>query len=84
MLAQRETPSSTEVEICPPLDAGESETMDSLEKRHILDTLSAVKGVRRLAAEKLGISERTLRYKLQRYREQDAHPVHAEPDSTQH
>jgi len=82
MLAQTEMPSLTEVEICLPLGGGESETMDSLEKRHILDTLSAVKGVRRLAAEKLGISERTLRYKLQRYREQDAHPVHAEPDST--
>jgi two-component system response regulator FlrC len=42
--------------------------MKTLEKRHILDTLEAVGGVRRLAAEKLGISERTLRYKLQRYR----------------
>ena len=82
MLAQTEMPSLTEVEICLPLGGRESKTMDSLEKRHILDTLSAVKGVRRLAAEKLGISERTLRYKLQRYREQDAHPVHAEPDST--
>ena len=83
MLAQAEAPSLTEVDVCLPPSVGESETMDSLEKRHILDTLSAVKGVRRLAAEKLGISERTLRYKLQRYREQDAHLVHAEPSSTQ-
>lgn len=41
----------------------------SLEKQHILDTLVAVGGVKKLAAEKLGMSERTLRYKLQRYRE---------------
>lgn len=46
--------------------------MKTLEKRHILETLSAVGGVKKLAAEKLGISERTLRYKLQRYRDEDA------------
>ncbi|TCP15741.1 two-component system response regulator FlrC [Crenobacter luteus] len=44
--------------------------MRALEKRHILDTLATVGGVKKLAAEKLGISERTLRYKLQRYREE--------------
>jgi two-component system response regulator FlrC len=42
-----------------------------MEKRHIIETLKAVGGVRKLAAEKLGMSERTLRYKLQQYREQD-------------
>lgn len=42
-----------------------------MEKRQILDTLKAVGGVRKLAAERLGMSERTLRYKLQQYREQD-------------
>ncbi|AXT47082.1 MULTISPECIES: sigma-54-dependent transcriptional regulator [Chromobacterium] len=46
--------------------------MKTLEKRHILETLTAVGGVKKLAAEKLGISERTLRYKLQRYRDEDA------------
>jgi two-component system response regulator FlrC len=46
--------------------------MRSLEKRHILETLAAVGGVKKLASEKLGISERTLRYKLQRYREEDS------------
>ena len=46
--------------------------MKTLEKRHILETLSAVGGIKKLAAEKLGISERTLRYKLQRYRDEDA------------
>jgi len=46
--------------------------MRTLEKRHILETLTTVGGVKKLAAEKLGISERTLRYKLQRYRDEDA------------
>ncbi|OHX11320.1 sigma-54-dependent transcriptional regulator [Chromobacterium sphagni] len=46
--------------------------MKTLEKRHILETLAVVGGVKKLAAEKLGISERTLRYKLQRYRDEDA------------
>ncbi|MEQ6289317.1 sigma-54-dependent transcriptional regulator [Vogesella sp. GCM10023246] len=45
--------------------------MKSIEKKHILDALEAVGGVKKLAAERLGISERTLRYKLQRYREED-------------
>ncbi|MFC4161686.1 sigma-54-dependent transcriptional regulator [Chitinimonas lacunae] len=42
----------------------------SLERQHILDTLASVGGVRKMAAEKLGMSERTLRYKLQQYREE--------------
>jgi two-component system response regulator FlrC len=41
----------------------------SLERQHILDTLKSAGGVRKLAAERLGMSERTLRYKLQQYRE---------------
>ncbi|AXK39777.1 sigma-54-dependent transcriptional regulator [Crenobacter cavernae] len=51
-------------------DAAPAHDMRTLEKRHILDTLATVGGVKKLAAEKLGISERTLRYKLQRYREE--------------
>lgn len=43
----------------------------SLEKQHILNTLASVGGVRKLAAEKLGMSERTLRHKLSQYREAD-------------
>lgn len=43
--------------------------MDVIERRHILDTLASVGGARKLAAEKLGISERTLRNKLKLYRE---------------
>ncbi|MBE7527830.1 MAG: sigma-54-dependent Fis family transcriptional regulator [Burkholderiales bacterium] len=40
----------------------------SLEREHILQTLAAVNGSRKMAVQKLGISERTLRYKLQQYR----------------
>lgn len=40
----------------------------TLERRHILETLAAVNGSRKMAVKKLGISERTLRYKLQQYR----------------
>jgi two-component system response regulator FlrC len=42
----------------------------SLEKAHILEALSAVDGSRKLAAQRLGMSERTLRYKLQQFREE--------------
>ena len=37
--------------------------LKSLERAHILETLAAT-GVRKAAAERLGMSERTLRYKL--------------------
>ncbi len=48
----------------------EASIMDikSLERTHILETLAAVNGSRKLAVRRLGISERTLRYKLQQYR----------------
>lgn len=42
-----------------------------MEKQMILDTLDRLGGSRKRTAEALGISERTLRYKLQRYRELD-------------
>ena len=42
--------------------------MKALERAHIVETLLAVNGSRKLAVERLGISERTLRYKLQQYR----------------
>jgi two-component system response regulator FlrC len=44
--------------------------MKDLERDHILATLRAVGGSRRRAVEQLGISERTLRYKLQQYRDE--------------
>jgi two-component system response regulator FlrC len=40
----------------------------TLERDHILSTLKEVGGSRKLAVQRLGISERTLRYKLQQYR----------------
>jgi len=42
-----------------------------MEKNMILEALKSTNGVRKAAAEKLGMSERTLRYKLAQYREQD-------------
>ncbi len=42
--------------------------MKSLERQHILDALKAANGVRKVAAERLGMSERTLRHKLQQYK----------------
>ncbi len=59
--------------------------LKSRERAHILETLAATKGVRKTAAEKLGMSERTLRYKLQQYRQEDAGKtepgVHADENS---
>jgi two-component system response regulator FlrC len=56
--------------VVPPMSPGEAlpASMKDLERQHILDTLAAVGGSRKLAVERLGISERTLRYKLQQYR----------------
>lgn len=47
-----------------------SDSMKDLEREHILRTLSEVGGSRKAAIERLGISERTLRYKLQQYRDE--------------
>jgi two-component system, response regulator FlrC len=46
-----------------------SANMKDLERQHILETLAKVGGSRKKAVELLGISERTLRYKLAQYRE---------------
>ena len=45
-----------------------AENMKDLEREHILQTLAEAGGSRKLTIERLGISERTLRYKLQQYR----------------
>lgn len=50
--------------------AGGAVDMKTLERAHILETLASAGGSRKRAAEKLGMSERTLRYKLQQYREE--------------
>ena len=62
----------------PPANAAEapqvisrrSDNMNDVEREHILATLSLVGGSRKLAVERLGISERTLRNKLQQYRDE--------------
>ena len=52
-----------------PLDGTRTNNMRDLEREHILETLAAVGGSRKLAGERLGMSERTLRHKLKQYRE---------------
>jgi len=47
---------------------GTPANMKELERQHILETLAKVGGSRKKATELLGISERTLRYKLAQYR----------------
>jgi two-component system response regulator FlrC len=50
--------------------AGIPANMKDLERQHILDTLIKVGGSRKKAVALLGISERTLRYKLSQYRDE--------------
>ncbi|MDP2823768.1 MAG: sigma-54 dependent transcriptional regulator [Sulfuritalea sp.] len=51
-----------------PVTAGSPANMKDLERQHILDTLARFGGSRKKAVAILGISERTLRYKLSQYR----------------
>jgi len=53
-----------------PVEAARPAAMKDLEREHILATLRELGGSRKRAVEKLGISERTLRYKLQQYRDE--------------
>lgn len=53
-----------------PESGKRAENMKDLERDHILRTLAEVGGSRKQAIERLGISERTLRYKLQQYRDE--------------
>lgn len=48
----------------------EGANMRDLEREHILRTLAEVGGSRKRAVERLGIADRTLRYKLKQYREE--------------
>jgi len=52
------------------VEAARPVAMKDLEREHILATLRELGGSRKRAVEKLGISERTLRYKLQQYRDE--------------
>lgn len=71
LLPRQETPAPA----AASAGAGGNIDMKSLEKAHIMETLAAVKGSRKLVAEKLGMSERTLRYKLRQYREEDGEAI---------
>ena len=53
-----------------PADGKRPGNIHDLEREHILATLADVGGSRREAVARLGISERTLRYKLAQYREE--------------
>ncbi|MCM8596262.1 sigma-54 dependent transcriptional regulator [Accumulibacter sp.] len=48
--------------------AGQSDELREVEREHILETLAAVGGSRKLAGQRLGMPERTLRHKLRQYR----------------
>ena len=48
----------------------DNKNMKDLEREHILRTMAEVGGSRKAAVERLGISERTLRYKLKQYKEE--------------
>jgi two-component system response regulator FlrC len=66
---------TAEVLRAPVVPDGRDDTphrIKDLERQHILETLAAVGGSRKLAVERLGISERALRYKLQQYRSEGA------------
>jgi two-component system response regulator FlrC len=54
-----------------PVEEAKPAQIKDMEKTMILDTLYRLGGSRKRTAEELGISERTLRYKLQKYREED-------------
>ncbi len=54
----------------PPAPPARPANMKDLEREHILATLREFGGSRKKTVEKLGISERTLRYKLQQYRDE--------------
>jgi two-component system NtrC family response regulator len=50
-----------------PLKGQLNETLDTVERGLILDALKESGGIQTRAAERLGISERVLRYKLKKY-----------------
>ncbi len=57
-------------QVQPIVSTSSHANMKDLERQHILDTLAKVGGSRKKAIDLLGISERTLRYKLKQYREE--------------
>lgn len=64
--------SPTNGDSTPP--TGSSGTLEELERDHIIAAIRIQKGNRAAAAEQLGISERTLYYRLNRYQQQGTLP----------
>ncbi len=62
-------PAAPNLPALPQAPTARTDNMRDLEREHILETLASVGGSRKLAGERLGMSERTLRYKLKQYRE---------------
>jgi two-component system response regulator FlrC len=58
--------------VANPVAAGVPADMKTLERQHIQEILASVGGSRKKAVAILGISERTLRYKLNQYRAEDS------------
>jgi two-component system response regulator FlrC len=56
--------------VAPAENAARSDKMRERERAHILETLAASGGSRKLAGERLGMPERTLRHKLRQYRQE--------------
>lgn len=63
-------PSPTTEQSIPVIGEKRVDNVKDIEREHILRTLAELGGSRKLAIERLGISERTLRYKLQQYRDE--------------
>ncbi len=53
-----------------PLGSRHTAELRDVERQHILTTLAAVGGSRKLAGQRLGMPERTLRHKLRQYRDE--------------
>jgi two-component system response regulator FlrC len=69
--ALRPALADSEASLGEPVEDARPAQIRDMEKVMILDTLDRLNGSRKRTAEELGISERTLRYKLQKYREED-------------
>ncbi len=69
--ANDDSPAAITLSVPEPLAevAAEGDDLRSHEQRHILEVLQKHEGSRRQTARELGISERTLRYKIARFRE---------------
>jgi transcriptional regulator with PAS, ATPase and Fis domain len=65
----RQSPPPMQLSLPAPKENGVIKTLDDVEKETILTTIEQCKGNRKLAAELLGVSDRTLYRKLQEYEE---------------